>query len=153
MLLHKPHPCTPLSSLEVQPPHSSPNFRATTLLQSHVSSTLNCHNHFPSKALLKVVNFLTPNPPFSRGAHTLSHPTICVLESSHKKFLCNLSILLATCVGIVKRDKKKVKRLDNVLLSNVSLPPFDKYIFFQPANLRSVFSNIGFQTVRTCACY
>ena len=92
MLLHKPHPRTPLPSLEVHPHHSSPNLRATTLLQNLVSSIPNCHNHFPSKALLKVVNFLTPNPPFFKGAHTLSHPTKWVLESSHKKSLCNLSI-------------------------------------------------------------
>ena len=106
ILLHKPHPCTPLPSLEVHPPHSSPNLRATTLLQSLVSSIPNLHNHFPSKVLLKVVNFFTPNPPFFKGAHTLSHPTKCNLESPHKKSLCNLSILLATCVGMVKRDKK-----------------------------------------------
>ena len=80
-LLHKPHPCT--HNTPPPPKKSSPNFRATTLLQSIVSSTPNCHNHFPSKALLKVVNFLTPNPPFSRGAHTLTHPTKCVLESHH----------------------------------------------------------------------
>ncbi|KAL4619848.1 hypothetical protein ACB092_06G110400 [Castanea dentata] len=98
-------------------------------------------------ALLKVVNFLTPNPPFSKGAHTLSHPIKCVLESPHKKSLYNLSILLARCIGIVKRDKKSVGRLDNVLLSNVSLPPFDKYIFFHPANLHSILSKIGFQIV------
>ena len=132
MLLHKPHPCTPLPSLVVHPPpppkNSSPNLRATTFLQSLVSSTPNRHNHFPSKSLLKMVNFLTPNPPFSRGAHTLSHPTRCVLESPHRKSLCNLSILLATCVAIVKRDKKKVGRLDNILLSNVTVLPFDKYI-------------------------
>ena len=105
ILLHKPHPCTTLPSLDVYPPHSSPNFRATTLLQSLVSSIPNHHNHFPSKALLKVVNFLTPNPPFSKGAHILSYPTKCVLESPHKKSLCNLLILLATCIGMVKRDK------------------------------------------------
>ena len=102
-LLHKPHPCTPLPSLEVHPPHSSPNFKATTLLQSLVFSTPNCHNHFPSKALLKVVNFLTPNPAYFIGAHTLSHPTKYVLESPHKKSLCDFSILMATCVRIVKR--------------------------------------------------
>ena len=77
ILLYKPHPCTPLPSLEDHPPHSSPNFKTTTLLQSHVSTTPNRHNHFPSKALLKVVNFLTPKPPFAIGAHTLSHPTKC----------------------------------------------------------------------------
>ena len=78
ILLYKPHPCTPLPSLEDHPPQSSPNFKATTPLQSRVSSTPNRHNHFPSKALLKVINFLTPKPPFATGAHTLSHPTKCV---------------------------------------------------------------------------
>ena len=58
MLLYKPHLCIPLSSLEVQPPHSSPNFRVTTLLQSLVFSTPNRHSHFPSKALLKWSYFL-----------------------------------------------------------------------------------------------
>ena len=73
MLLHKPHPCTPLPSLDVHPPHSSPNFRATTLLQSLVSSIPNRHSHFSSKALLKVVTFLTPNPPFfQRCTHLVS---------------------------------------------------------------------------------
>ena len=83
ILLHKPLPRTPLPSLEVHPLHSSPNLRATTLLQSLLSSIPNRHNHSPSKALLKVINFLTPNPPFFKGAHTLSHPTKCVLESPH----------------------------------------------------------------------
>ena len=38
--------------------------------------------------------------------------------------------------------------LNNVLLSKVSLPPFEKYSFFHPANFRSIFSNIGFQIER-----
>ena len=84
----------------------SPTPTSNRIFLLKISSTPNCHNHFPSKALLRVVIFLTPNPPFSRGAHTLSRPTKWVLESPYKKSLCNLSILLATCVGIVKRDKK-----------------------------------------------
>ena len=48
------------------------------------------------------------------------------------------------------RDSKKryiVGRLDNVLLSNVSLSLFDKYNFFYTANFHSIFSKIGFQIV------
>ena len=62
ILLHEPHPWTPLPNLEVHPfpPNSSPNFKATTLLQSLFSLIPKCQSHFPSKALLKVVNFLIP---------------------------------------------------------------------------------------------
>ena len=55
-------------------PHSSPNLIAMTHLQSLVSSTPNCHSHFPSKVLLMVVIFLIPNPSFAIGAHSLSQP-------------------------------------------------------------------------------
>ena len=88
-------------------PHSSPNLEATTLLQSQVSSIPKCQSHFPNNALLKVVNFLIPKPPLAIGIHTLSHPNKRVLESPHKKSLCNFSILLATWVGIVKEIKNK----------------------------------------------
>ena len=44
--------------------HSSPNFEATTLLHNRFSSFPNRHSHFPNKALLKVVSFLIPKPPF-----------------------------------------------------------------------------------------
>ena len=106
--LYNPHPSTPLPSLEVYPLHSSPSFKVITLLQSRVSSTPKRHSHFPSKALLKVVSFLIPIPPLAIGAHTLSYPTIYVLESPHKKSLWNFSILLATWVGMVKSEKKWV---------------------------------------------
>ena len=59
----------------------------------------------------------------------------------------NFSILLATWVGMVKRDKKLVGRIDNVLLSNINLLPFDQYNLFHPANFHSIFSKIGFQIV------
>ena len=64
-----------LNLLEVQPPHSTPYFEATTLLHNQSSSFPNRHNHFPNKALLKVVSFLIPKPPLAIGAQTLSHPT------------------------------------------------------------------------------
>ena len=127
ILLHKPHPWTPLPNLEVHPAHSSPNFKATTLLQSLFSSIRKRQSHFPSKALLKVVSFLIPKPPLAIGKHTLSQLNKCVLESPHRKSLCSFSILLATCVGMVNKDKKEVGRLDSILLSSVNLPPLDKY--------------------------
>ena len=74
---HKLHPWTPLTSLKVHPPYSSPNFKVTTLLQTQVPSTLKRHNHFPSKTLLKVVSFLIPNPPLAIRVHTLYYPTKC----------------------------------------------------------------------------
>ena len=94
--LYKPHPWTPLPNLEVHPPHSSPNFEATTLLHSWFSSFPNCHNHFLNNALLNVVSFLIPKPPLAMGAQTLSHPTRWVLLSLHRKSLCSFSIILAT---------------------------------------------------------
>ena len=106
ILFHKPHPWTPLPNLEVHPAHSSPNFKATTLLQSLFSLIPKRQSHFPSKALLKVVNFLIPKPPLAIGIHTLSQPNKCVLESPHRKSLCSFSAFLATCVGMVNKDKK-----------------------------------------------
>ena len=94
--LHKPHPWTPLPSLVVHPPHSSPNFEATALLHSRVSLFPNHQSYFPSKALLKVVSFLIPKPLLAIGPNTLSHLTKWVLLSPYKKSLCNFSILLAT---------------------------------------------------------
>ena len=72
ILLNKPHPWTPLPNLEVHPVHSSPNFKVTTLPQSLFSSILKRQNHFPRKALLKVISFLIPKPPLAIGKHTLS---------------------------------------------------------------------------------
>ena len=94
--LHKSHPQTPLPSFEVHPPHSSPYFDATTLLHNRYSSFPNRHNHFPSKALLKVVSFLISKPLLAISAQALSHPTRWILLSPHRKSLCNFSILLAT---------------------------------------------------------
>ena len=87
MPLHKPHPFTSLPNLEVHPPppphipQSSPNFIATTLLQSCVSSTPKHHSHFPKRALLELVSFLVPKPWLAIGAHTWSHLTKCDLDS------------------------------------------------------------------------
>ena len=81
ILLHKPHPWTPLPNLEVRPAHFYPNFKATTLLQSLFSSIPKCQSHFPSKALLKVVNFLIPKPPLAIGIKFLNH---------YKVFLWNI---------------------------------------------------------------
>ena len=103
ILLHGPHPWTPLPNLEVHPPpppNSSPNFKATTLLQSLLSSIPKRQSYFPNKALLKVVKFLIPKPPLAIGKHTLSQPNKCILESPHKKSLCSFSILFATCMGV-----------------------------------------------------
>ena len=52
---------------------------------------------------------------------------------------------LATFIGIRKRDRKYVVKFERLLLFRVSLPPVDKYILFQQANLLSIFSRIGFQ--------
>ena len=46
-----------------------------------------------------------------------------------------------------KKDKKYVGKIVRVLLSEVSLPPFDKYIHFHHANLLSIFSKTKFQIV------
>ena len=97
--LHKPQPCTPLLNLEVHPPCSSPIFIATTLLQSHVSSTLKRHSHFPNKTLLKVVNFHIPNPPLAIGARTSSHLTKCDLDSSHHTSPKKAPLQLLNLVG------------------------------------------------------
>ena len=72
-----------------------------------VSSTPKCLNHFSSRALLKVVSFLIPKPPLAIGIHTLSHPNKCVLEALHKKSFCIFSVLLATLIRMVRRDKKE----------------------------------------------
>ena len=106
ILLHKPHPWTPLPNFEVHPPQSSQYFEATTLLHNRSSSFPNRHNHFPNKALLKVVSFHIPKPPLAIGAQTLSHPTKWIFLSPHRKSLCNFSILLAIWVGIVNNERK-----------------------------------------------
>ena len=98
ILLNKPHTYTPLyppilpQTLELQP------FSKALSPQSQTAITT-----FPSKALLKVVNFLTPNPPFSKGAHTLSHPTKCVLESP----LQEIPLQLLNFIGHMRRNGKK----------------------------------------------
>ena len=48
-------------------------------------------------------------------------------------------------MSICKSVPNFVGKLDNILLSNVNLPSFDKYSFFHSANFRSIFSRIGFQ--------
>ena len=99
-LLDTPPQTTPMdtpSRLEGPPPHSFPNFKTTTLLQSRVSSTPKRQSHIHSRALLKLVSFLIPKLPLAIDIHILSHPNKRVLESPHKKSLCSFSILLATC--------------------------------------------------------
>ena len=85
------------------------NSTTTTCLHNHVSSSPKLHSHSANRAWLKVVSLLIPNPPFAIGVFTLSQLTKWCLNSSHKppnkRFLCNLSILLATLVGIVNKDK------------------------------------------------
>ena len=48
-------------------------------------------------------------------------------------------------MSICKSVPNFVGKLDNILLSNVNLPSFDKYSFFHSANFCSIFSRIGFQ--------
>ena len=79
--------------MEDHPLHSSPNFKAATLLQRRVFSTPNRHNHFPSKALLKVVNFLIPKPPLALGAQVDENELLVedwVLDTSESTELPNV---------------------------------------------------------------
>ena len=75
--------------------------------------------------------------------------TKCNLESPliplHKKSHCNFSIQFATFPGKGKRERKYVGKDKSELLMSVTLPPLDKYILFQPANLLSILSRIGFE--------
>ena len=113
ILFYKPHPWTPFPSLEVHHPPPPPGAPFLPKFQNYhpspklVSSTPKCLNHFSSKVLLKVVSFLIPKPPLPIGIHTLSHPNKCVLEALHKKSFCIFSVLLATLIRMVKRDKKE----------------------------------------------
>ena len=107
-------------------------------------------NHLPSKAELKFSNHLIPNPPTCKGLQTLAQVTKCILSSPlipfHRKSLYNFSIRFATFPGKGRRERKYVSKDKSELLISVTLPPLDKYILFQPANLLSILSRIGFQT-------
>ena len=46
-----------LTDFELQLPHSSPYFAATTCTHKHVYSIPNIQNHFPKTTWLKVSNF------------------------------------------------------------------------------------------------
>ena len=108
------------------------------------------HNHFPSKAELKLPNLLIPNPPTCKGLQTFAQLTKCILGSPpipfHRKSLCNFSIRFATLLGKGRRERKYVSKDESELLMSVTLPPLNRYILFQPANLLSILSRIGFQT-------
>ncbi|KAL4653064.1 hypothetical protein ACB092_01G275100 [Castanea dentata] len=107
------------------------------------------HNHFPSKAELKLPKHLIPNSPTCKGLQTLAYLTKCNLDSPpiplHRKSLCNFSLRFATFPDKGRRERKYVGKDESVLLMRVTLPSLDKYNLFQPANLCSIFSKIGFQ--------
>ena len=149
MNFHKPHAQD--TDFVHQPPHSFPYFAPMTLLQRASFSTPYRHNHFANKAELNLFKQRMPNPPFFTGLQTLDQFTKWNLQSSlipvQRKSLCKLSIILATLTRIGRRERKYVGKLERVLLIRVTLPPLDKYNFFQPASLRSIFSKIGFQIV------
>ncbi|KAL4650569.1 hypothetical protein ACB092_01G096600 [Castanea dentata] len=127
-----------------------PYFASIALLHKASISMPYLHNHFPSKAELKFPNRLKPNPPTCKGLHTLAQLTKCILGSPpipfHRKSLCNFSIRFATLPSKGRRERKYVGKDESELLMSVTLPPLDKYIFFQFANLLSILSRIGFQT-------
>ncbi|KAL4626661.1 hypothetical protein ACB092_05G113200 [Castanea dentata] len=127
-----------------------PHFASITLLHKASVSMPYLYNHFPSKAELKFPNRLKPNPPTYKGLHTLAQLTKCILGSPqipfHKKSLCNFSIRFATLPNKGRRERKYVGKDESELLMSVTLPPLDKYILFQPANILSILSRIEFQT-------
>ncbi|KAG6678653.1 hypothetical protein I3842_14G091900 [Carya illinoinensis] len=119
MCFHKPTLHAPLTSLEHHPPHEPPYLLSITIFHK-------------------------------MGLHTFSHLTRWHLNSSpippHKKSRYNFSMRSATLAGIGNKDKKYVSRLDSVLFIKVILPPFARYILFQPAKRRFTFSITVSQT-------
>ncbi|KAG6660361.1 hypothetical protein CIPAW_03G100600 [Carya illinoinensis] len=143
----QPHSISSSNFFSTPSPHISPYLHLITPRHKASGCRLYLHSHLPKSAWLKVFTFFIPRPPLEKGRHTVPHLTRWYLNSSpkppHKKSLSNFSIRLATLAGIGKRDRKYVGTLDRVLLIKVSLPPFDKYILFQLANLLSIFLITG----------
>ena len=133
-----------------QPLPPSPYFASITFLQRASLSVPYLHNCLPNKAKLSRPSRQIPKPPFFIGIQTLAHSIRGILGASiplQRKSLCSFSIRLATFTRTGQRERKKVGKLDKVLLIRVTLPPLDKYIIFHPVKRFSIFSKIGFQIV------
>ena len=93
-----------------QPPQSFPYFPSITLLHNAFVSNPYLHNHLPNKVELKLLNHLIPSPPTCIGLQTLVYFTRCNLESPliplQRKSLCNVSMQLATFLGIGSMERK-----------------------------------------------
>jgi hypothetical protein len=88
--------------------------------------------------------------PFHKDRKANLSPTNKVIfkfftHPSHRKSRWSFSMQLATLVGMGKRDKKYVGRLESMLLIRVTLPLLERYIRFQLANRRSIFSTMTSQ--------
>jgi hypothetical protein len=82
MFFYTPTPKAPVGSREHHPPHRLPYLESSTTLHHASRSNPNRHSHLPSRARLKNLKILIPNPPSEIGEHTLSHLTKCYLNSS-----------------------------------------------------------------------
>ena len=72
-VLPKPHPCGPHTAPEYYSHLSVPYLLSMTFLHKDSISNPYHHKLLPSKAWLKLSNFLTPNPPCLIGLHTLEN--------------------------------------------------------------------------------
>jgi len=75
MFFHTPTPKAPIGSREHHPPHRLLHLESTTTLYHAYLSNPKHHSHLPSRAQLKALKFLIPNPPSEIGEQTLSHLT------------------------------------------------------------------------------
>ena len=107
--LHKLTPWGPITGREHQPPPSQPYFAPITLLHKACRSFPNLQNHFPNKALLKLLKLLIAKPPEWREMKTVAHFTRWVFLTSpiplQGKFHWSCSIQFATSTEIGKREK------------------------------------------------
>lgn len=71
---------------------------------------------------------------------TIISPKQRLSESFHKKLKILDSILEATNVGMVKRDKKSFGMEARVDFSRINLPPLDKSEAFQDSRRKAIFS-------------
>lgn len=86
------------------------------------------HNYFPNNAWLNLLKFQTPNPPNCNGSQIWAQLTKWNLGSSliplHKKSLWSFSIQLATSTGMETIQRKKLGKLERMVLIKVIFPLF-----------------------------
>jgi len=106
------------------------------------------HLHLLSKASLKTLISFIPKPPLSFGRHIFSKLTQAIfllsLSLPHKKFLCKLTNLDKTTIGILKKEKKKRGRTLRIELMRHTLPTKEMSLCFHKDNFFFTFSIMGF---------